>query len=199
MTLRTPSLNILIGLPGSGKTTYAKSMFADAVYLSSDDIRVELWGTESQKDNNKVFQIMHKRCKEALKERKDVVFDATNLSKKRRMGLFKELKDYDVEINAYLFCAPIDFILENNLTRTERFIEYEKLINFIRTIDVPMYYEGYKNIYLINTNLKNDIYNKEWFFAKANSYNQGHPNHNQTLGGHTRTVMTRWQRLEIDY
>ena len=38
------TLNIIIGIPGSGKSNYAKRyLFTDnSVYLSSDDIRIEL-------------------------------------------------------------------------------------------------------------------------------------------------------------
>ena len=41
-------LNIMIGIPGSGKTKYAKInlLNENAVYLSSDDIRVDMFGFE---------------------------------------------------------------------------------------------------------------------------------------------------------
>ena len=46
-------LNIMIGIPGSGKTKYAKTelLTDNAVYLSSDDMRVDMFGFEDQTHN----------------------------------------------------------------------------------------------------------------------------------------------------
>jgi len=64
------NLYIMIGLPGSGKDTIAKKIQAvdrlKNVILSSDDIRIELFGWEDQSKNGQVFEEMNKRCKEYL-------------------------------------------------------------------------------------------------------------------------------------
>ena len=63
-----PNLYIMIGLPGSGKDTIAKQIQAvdrlKNVVLSSDNIRMELFGCEDQSKNGRVFEEMNKRCKE---------------------------------------------------------------------------------------------------------------------------------------
>ena len=54
MTSGIPKLEILIGIPGSGKSTYAKEEHesnSNSVYLSSDKIREELYGNESVQGN----------------------------------------------------------------------------------------------------------------------------------------------------
>ena len=54
MTNEVPKLEILIGLPGSGKSTYCKEkreLNSNSVYLSSDKIREELYGNESIQGN----------------------------------------------------------------------------------------------------------------------------------------------------
>ena len=65
-----PNLYIMIGLPGSGKDTIAKQIQAvdrlKNVVLSSDNIRMELFGWEDQSKNGRVFEEMNKRCKEYL-------------------------------------------------------------------------------------------------------------------------------------
>ena len=71
MTNGVPKLEILIGLPGSGKSTYAKKEHksnSNSVYLSSDKIREELYGNESvQGSPAEVFTLMQSRAIEALK------------------------------------------------------------------------------------------------------------------------------------
>ena len=39
-----PTLYILVGVPGSGKTTYAKQRFPDIVRIGSDDLRKKRFG-----------------------------------------------------------------------------------------------------------------------------------------------------------
>lgn len=106
------TLNIMIGIPGSGKSNYAKRYLLtnNSVYLSSDDIRIELYGFEDQTHNDVVFKTMKKRTLNALKEGKDVIYDATNLNKKRRGGIINEAHKLDAQIDVYLCCTPINII-----------------------------------------------------------------------------------------
>ena len=86
-----PKLEILIGLPGSGKSTYYKEECksnSNSVYLSSDKICEELYGNESIQGNPvEVFTLMQSRAIEALKSGRDVFYDATNLTRKDRAGI----------------------------------------------------------------------------------------------------------------
>ena len=77
-----PFLFFLVGISGSGKSTIAQEYAEkfNAEVFSSDKIRFELYGDESIQDNpQKVFQILHKRIKTALKQGKNAIYDATNL------------------------------------------------------------------------------------------------------------------------
>ena len=185
-------LSILIGLPGSGKTSYAKKQMinSNTIYLSSDDIRVEMFGFEDQTHNSEVFNEMNNRTYMALNKGYNVIYDATNLSKKRREQLIKKAKNEGNEVDAYLFCTPINIILERNLIRQERHLPYDKLIQMIQSIECPMYYEGFDNIYLIDGGA-NHQKNKKWLLntlAGYYFYNQNNPHHNYTLGAHIYTV-----------
>ena len=83
-----PVLFVPVGISGSGKSTYFKGRGIDVV--SSDSIRKELFGDEScQNDPKLVFELAHNRVRETLESGKDVVFDATNVSKWARDELMK--------------------------------------------------------------------------------------------------------------
>lgn len=89
-----PTLTVMCGISGSGKSTYAKKLYLDdenwltTEWLSSDKIRAEIYGDESVQGNPKqVFRIMNERMVAALKEGYDVIYDATNLSASRRKAL----------------------------------------------------------------------------------------------------------------
>lgn len=87
------TFTMYIGLSGSGKSTLAENQLIykttelnrKVAYLSSDEIRKELFGDENDQSHNvKVFEEMFKRTRRALIEGEDVIYDATNLSSKRR-------------------------------------------------------------------------------------------------------------------
>lgn len=79
MAEKKPTFYMMVGVPGSGKSTYARQI-PDATVLSSDDIRAEIGADGGDKKMHKqVFTILHERVKEALSAGNDVVYDATNL------------------------------------------------------------------------------------------------------------------------
>ena len=90
------TLTVLVGLPGSGKSTYANKI-KNAILCSSDKIRKELYKDENiQGDNNKVFRILYNKVKENLKNGNNVVYDATNINSKKRR---KKNVDYSKIVN----------------------------------------------------------------------------------------------------
>ena len=177
-------LFIIIGLPGSGKDTFLKRHKEEgSIVLSSDDIRNELFGREEQTNNELVFQTMNKRCKEYLKQGKTVYYNATNTNRKRRGALINEMKPYTDEINAVICLCSIGTILERNITRTQRHLPFDKLVQLIRNIDVPLYYEGYKSIIMFKTEEIGDFY-----FKIEENYQQDNPHHPETLQEHLMQV-----------
>lgn len=116
---------VLIGAPGVGKSTWSNKQ-ENAVILSSDKIRKELYNTndlQEVQDNNhhtQVFDVLHKRLMQLVKEDKqDVIYDATNTNRKRRTHLYNEIKRVNetAEVVAVLFLKPLATILEQNKNR----------------------------------------------------------------------------------
>lgn len=73
-------LAILCGVSGSGKSCYVKEHLSTYDLISLDEIRLEITGDiENQKSNGKARQIAKERLLEALRRKRNVVWDATNI------------------------------------------------------------------------------------------------------------------------
>lgn len=141
---------MLVGVAGCGKSTLAEEFRKmGAFVVSSDAIRGELWGDENdQLHNQKVFEEAHRRIKYLLKSGYWVVFDATNLSARRRENFLKELRKFDCEKECVVILTPFDVIMERMEYRTRKVpahIVHKQICSF----QCPHYYEGWDSIKLI--------------------------------------------------
>ena len=137
---------LLIGLPGSGKSTWAEryvSYWKHIVSISSDKIREELYGDEAtQGDNNKIFSLVRERTEEALKNHKDVIIDATNMTIKDRSVYFDIAKTYDAIVTGILFDIPVEECKRRNSER-DRVVPdfvYDKMM---KRYEPPQLSEGF--------------------------------------------------------
>ena len=75
-----PTLYLMVGYPGAGKTTTANvvSELTGAEHLSSDQARVELFSkpTFSEAEHAELYDYLDKRTEELLTEGKSVIYDA---------------------------------------------------------------------------------------------------------------------------
>lgn len=186
-------LYIMIGLPGSGKDTVIEKIIEKIPkekqpitdILSSDTIRIELFGWEDQTKNGIVFQEMNKRCKELLSSGHNVIYNATNLNRKRRMALVNEMNKYINNVYAILCLCPIGTIYDRNLTRFERHLPEDKILQMFRTTDIPLEYEGYDKIFFINTDKRYDYEEMvAWYLSLGHNYDQQNEHHNDTVQNH---------------
>lgn len=144
---------MLIGLPASGKSTFAKELIEgedgakrdDIRYLSSDKIREELYGDESvQTDPSKVFELMRIRTLDALKEGKHVIYDATNISRKKRKGLLQQLPKEVVKTAVYM--ATDYGTAKNQNENRDRVVPQGVIDKMYKNFQIPIYSEGWDNI-----------------------------------------------------
>ena len=87
-----PKLLVLRGLPGSGKTTYARDLVDKLGYVrvNKDDLRKMLHnGQHSQSKEEMVLEIRDLIVINALKEGKNVVVDDTNIHPKHENNLLR--------------------------------------------------------------------------------------------------------------
>ena len=192
-----PNIIFTCGLPGSGKTWYAnqiKEFKGDkAVVLSSDDIRAELWGDANDQQNpNKVFATMKERAVRALKEGKDVIYDATNLVSKTRKTTLAEIQS-QVECSATLvFCACSISECKRRQGDRDRKVPDEVIDRMVRQFEAPWYNEGWNNIFVISTGKTQDIAREH---RRMTGESHDNPHHTASLEGHCINCEMEMRRL----
>ena len=145
------SLIMLIGLPASGKTSYAQEMKKrygkELEIISSDAIRKELFGSEEeQRYNEKVFNEVFHRTKKSILKNKITIIDATNLSRKRRIAFLKQFDN--CEKRATVFAIPFEVCCERNNSR-ERTVPQYAMDRMYRSFEPPHGAEGFDKINII--------------------------------------------------
>lgn len=189
---------MLMGLPGAGKSWYADALArdievqgGDPVIHASDAIREELFhDVSSQQDNDLVFQELHARVKRDLKEGKDVIYDATNLSYKRRKSFLETLNSLhleDLKTTCILVYKPYDQCLEVNASR-DRIVPEPVIASMRKRFDPPLKSEGWDRIDVVH-NWNQRPYSGGYLFSRLDGFQQDNPNHSLTLGEHIKVAV----------
>lgn len=141
-------LIMLIGLPGSGKSTYAKSLLdpeGKIKYCSSDSIRKELYGDENIQGNPQtVFEHLHNNVQMYLNQGYDVIYDATNVTRKNRRGVINKFSNI-ADIEAHVVWAPYEECVDRDKQRVKTVGE-DVIRKFLYRWQSPNYDEGFKFI-----------------------------------------------------
>lgn len=146
---------MMVGLPGSGKTTFAHNIEKGAMVISSDIIRKELWGSEeTQGDNKIVFQELEYRVIQNLMMDKSVVYDATNINAKKRKEFLKKLnKVPNVKKVCMLMSVPYEQCLQKNEER-DRVVPEDVIARMYINFQIPQSREGWDEINIIQPKLE---------------------------------------------
>ena len=116
------TLYIAVGLPGSGKSTYAKDFIKgkDIEYLSSDSLRAVYGkGEDDQTVTPIVFGHIKRKVDEFLKDGKNVLVDATSVNRRERSDYINSAKKYGAKVVALVFKMDRNGLIARNKKRGE--------------------------------------------------------------------------------
>ena len=155
-------LVVTVGLPGSGKTSWVDDFIAEnqgqAIdVISSDKIREEVFNDiEDQNHNSEVFDLMKRRTKESLSQGHIAIYEATNISSKRRRALLKELnKYYDTAICLFKYKRLIACQIDNE--KRDREVPSDVIDRMYRNFEIPHKNEGFDEI-IVDFDEKTNLY-----------------------------------------
>jgi protein phosphatase len=119
-----PSLIVLVGAAGAGKSTFAARHFAADEILSSDRFRAIVSGDEANQAATKAaFIVLHRTLSTRLGERRLTVVDATSVQHAARRALVERADAARVPTVAIVLDLPADTVLARNAARPARTVD----------------------------------------------------------------------------
>lgn len=151
-----PKLYMLVGVPGSGKSTWVKNQdwAKDCVVVSTDKY-VEEWAESVGKTYSEVFQEympmavarMAGAVNGARDAGKDIIWDQTSTSISTRSKKFKMLPDY-YAIAVVFKTPPASELMKRLASRPGKEIPWEIVTDMINKFEMPSLEEGFKEIWM---------------------------------------------------
>jgi predicted kinase len=139
---------VLIGLPGSGKSTYLERMGVTA--LSSDAVRQLLADDPNdQSMQGRVFATLRYLLRQRLAIGRPVTYlDATHLTPGERRPYIRIAAAYDCEVEALFFDVPVEVCLERN-RRRDRVVPEEAVHRMAAKLAPPSLKEGFSKVTVV--------------------------------------------------
>ena len=155
METKQPRVYVLVGVPGSGKSTWVKTQdwARDCAYISTDawvDLEAERQGrTYSEVFEEympKAVNIMSAQVIDARDQGRDIIWDQTSTTIASRRRKFNMLPDYE-HIAVVFRCPDVDELTRRLLSRPGKLIPVDVLHSMITNFEIPTKQEGFKEIW----------------------------------------------------
>lgn len=152
-----PNLYLLVGLPGSGKTTWVKNQFwADSCEIISTDYYIEQYAFAQNKKQHDIFleymptavQKMLEHVEKAKKLRRNIIWEQTSTTVVSRVKKLRLLPDY--RAHAIVMPQLSDMELQRRLaSRPNKIIPRDVISSMIENYEEPSLVEGFDEIWNI--------------------------------------------------
>ncbi len=124
ITLPPSSLVVLVGVSGSGKSTFAASWFRPTEILSSDSFRAMVADDEADQGATRAaFELLHLAARRRLERGRRTLIDATSLTRSARASLIAVARATHRPAIAIVLDPPLEVCLERNAARSGRTVE----------------------------------------------------------------------------
>lgn len=152
-----PEFTLLCGASGSGKSTWVeKNASSETQIISMDKLRKKLTKSRAkQSSNQKVFYQAKEELRDGLRNKRKIIWDATNTRKDTRRALFRLAMDYSAHTTLIGFQASPQQLSERNRSRKHS-IPQGALNRQLKQLEWPEMNEAHRSV--IIDNLGNVLY-----------------------------------------
>lgn len=162
-----PYILLLVGIPGSGKTSLSKSLMKARPYKYTQINQDKLGNRQNCID--KTRELLHQNKNNNNNEviNKIPIIDRCNVDKKQRKYFIDIANDFNIPIDCVVFMYPVDVCVKRCLSRIGHETigkndDAEKIVNNMAKLFIPPWIdkkkEGFRNIKVVNNvDMVNDI------------------------------------------
>lgn len=157
------NLYLMVGCPGSGKSTWVREHFATlegyTAIVSRDDIRFSMVTEDEEyfSKENEVYNKFIEDIKFGLSYADNVIADATHLNENSRGKLLRKLGSVlkGVKVNAIVMRVPVEVALSQNEIRkgTRSYVPESAIRRMASQLTLPSFEEGFDRIYIYRPNV----------------------------------------------
>lgn len=196
-------LYMLVGLPGAGKSSYAKILSENLSdhkikhkIFSSDEYRLEMKKEKGVvPDNNQVFTKLYRDLRAFMETGGSAIFDATNITYKVRRKAFSALQGIEYESVAIVLCSRVEKCIERNLQRDEEArVPIQVIYDMMLRFELPQIYEGFKDIVIKHSTEPTQHPQKGTLLLEMLGFDQRTKYHKYSLGKHCDMVALNYPK-----
>ena len=157
-----PEIIVLIGLPGSGKSTWTEKMLSqtDTEYvIVSSDAEIEKLAAADNLSYDQAFDkyvgkatgIMKQKFKDAVNKGKNIIWDQTNMNPKKRRGILNQVPDNyrKIAVAFEIDDEELQRRLDHRSRTTGKTIPDHVMKSMAKSYVPPSKQEGFDEVYIM--------------------------------------------------